>query len=96
MKIIKVTIGRTTYRLFEITVFKGTSHEQTLCVAEEKLNRKVERTIREEQYHKVEDIDRMYGYWVPQDIADDELETEIVDSIESVMREDLGLIDNDI
>lgn len=89
MEIIKVKIGKKEYRLFEITVFQGTEHEQTVTVAEERLNRRIEQAIQREQYHKVSHIDEMYGYWLPQDIADDGTEAEIIDSIESVMREDL-------
>lgn len=89
MDIIKVKIGKKEYRMFEITVFQGTEHEQSVTVAEERLNRRIEQAIQMEQYHKVSHIDEMYGYWLPQDIADDESEAEIIDSIESVMREDL-------
>ena len=89
MQILKVKIGKKEYRLFEIVVFKNTKHEQTVMVAEERLNRRIEQAINQEQYHKVQKIDDLFGYWVPQDIANDEIETEIIDSIESVMREDL-------
>ena len=89
MQILKVKIGKKEYRLFEIVVFKNTKHEQTVMVADERLNRRIEQAINQEQYHKVQNIDDLFGYWVPQDIANDEIETEIIDSIESVMREDL-------
>lgn len=89
MLIHKIKIGKQEYRLFEITVFKGTAHQQTIIVAEERLNERIEKAIQQERYHEVQKIDERCSYWVPQEIADDELETEIVDSIESVMREDL-------
>lgn len=89
MKKITVEINGVEYRLFEITVFKDTPNEATIIVAEERLNKKIESMIFIEQYHKVRDIDQMYGYYLPQEIADDECEFEMVDSIESVMREDL-------
>lgn len=89
MQILKIKIGKKEYRLFEIVVFKGTKHEQTVMVAEERLNRRIEQAIQQERYMDVMNIDDLYGYWVPQDIANEEIETEIIDSIESVMREDL-------
>lgn len=89
MKKITVQIDGVGYSLFEITVFKGTGKEQTILVAEERLNDKIEQLIEQDRYQEVKKIDDMYGYWVPQEIADDECEFEIVDSIESVMREDI-------
>ena len=89
MKKITVQIDGVSYSLFEITVFKGTGKEQTILVAEERLNDKIEQLIEQDRYQEVKKIDDMYGYWVPQEIADDECVFEIVDSIESVMREDI-------
>ena len=84
-----VTIDSLEYSLFEMTVFKGTHHEQTITAAEERLNNKVEEMIEQDRYHEVQLIDESYGYWIPQDIADEGIESEIIDCIESVMREDL-------
>lgn len=89
METIKVTIDGKEFRMFKITVFKGTENEQEILVAEEALNTTIEKLIENERYHEVKDIDRKYCYYVPQEIADDEIEFEIVDSIESVMIEDL-------
>lgn len=89
MNIHKAKIGNSEFRLFEIVVFKGTRNERTVLVAEERLDKKIESMIKKGQYHHVKDIDDKYNYWVPQDIADDECEFEIVDSIESVMWEDI-------
>lgn len=89
MNIHKAKIGNSEFRLFEIIVFKGTRNERTVLVAEEKLDKKIESMIKKGQYHHVKEIDDKYNYWVPQDIADDECEFEIVDSIESVMWEDI-------
>lgn len=92
MNIIKIKIDHNEYRIFDIVLFKGTDMEQPVMVAEEALNSKIEQYIEKEQYHKVSHIDNMYNYYVPQDIADDETEFEIVDSIESVAREDYIVI----
>ena len=89
MKTIKVIIDGKEYRMFEITVFKGTEKEQQVTVAEESLNKAIENMIGQERYHEVKDIDEKFSYYVPQEIADDETEFEITDSIESVMREDI-------
>lgn len=90
MKIIKTRpIDGKEYRMFQITVFSGTPNEQTVTVAEESLNETIERFIVEDRYHEVRDIDEAHAYYVPQEIADDETEWEIIDSIESIMREDL-------
>ncbi|MBQ8482808.1 MAG: hypothetical protein IJ504_00725 [Bacteroidales bacterium] len=83
------TIDGHEYRLFEIVVFKNSKDEKTITVAEEALNQKIDEMIDKGRYDEVRDIDDMYHYYVPQEIADDETEWEIVDSIESIMMEEL-------
>ena len=95
MKKKHIYIDKDEFVLFEITVFQGTPNESTILVAEERLNDKIEQLIKQNRYHEVKELDDMYHYWVPQEIADDECEFEIVDSIESVMLEDLDLPDID-
>lgn len=85
MEIKKINIDGNEYRLFKITVFKNTQYEQDILVAEEKLNSKIMEYIEKNRYQELKNIDETYSYYVPQEIADDEVEHEIIDSIESVM-----------
>lgn len=87
MRKITVKIREEDYYLFEITVFKDTPNQKTILVAEERLEERIRKAIEQEDDQSVKDIDGMYEYYVPQEIADDEQEWEIIDSIESVMRD---------
>lgn len=87
MRKITVKIREEDYLLFEITVFKNTPNQKTILVAEERLEERIRKAIEQEDHQSVEDIDGMYEYYVPQEIADDAQEWEIIDSIESVMKD---------
>ena len=87
MRKITVKIREEDYFLFEITVFKDTPNQKTILVAEERLEERIRKAIEQEDHQSVKDIDEMYEYYVPQEIADDGQEWEIIDSIESVMRD---------
>ena len=76
MTISKVVINDVTYRLFHLTI-----DGKHLCVAEEKLEKYIQKCIDEDAYHKVEWIDNQYGYYVSQDIADTENEEQIKQSV---------------
>lgn len=54
-------------------------------VAEERLNQYIEECIEEGLYHEVRDIDELYNYYVPQEIADTLDENEIRNSVEDAM-----------
>lgn len=87
MRKITVKIREEDYFLFEITIFKDTPNQKTILVAEERLEERIRKAIEQEDHQSVKDIDGMYEYYVPQEIADDAQEWEIIDSIESVMRD---------
>lgn len=84
MNILRIDLDGKEYRLFDITLHNGKS----LVVAEEALEMHIQRMIEMEQYHKVRRVDEMYGYWIPQEVADGECEEDIVESIEDVYEEE--------
>ena len=79
MRIEKTTINGREFRLFYVTI-----EDREICVAEERLNTFIEECIFCDKYHFVENIDNMYEYYIPQDIADGENEQEILISIKSI------------
>lgn len=80
MEIINVKLHGKKFKLFKIEVFG-----EKIIVAEEKLNNYIEKCIDNGGYYSdVKKIDEMYGYYVPQEIADTLNETYITMSIEDV------------
>lgn len=79
MRIEKITINGREFRLFYVTI-----EDREICVAEERLNTFIEECIFFNKYHFVEKIDNMFEYYIPQDIADEENEQEILISIKSI------------
>lgn len=84
MERIKVTLYGEDYLLFCFNAFQGTPREETVTVAENRLNALIEKRIDENRYPEVQAIDEMYGYYLPKevDINDDR---EIHESIEDIM-----------
>ena len=80
MKIIEISIHNLQFRLFELEI-RGKME----TVAEERLNQYIEECIEEGLYHEVRDIDELYNYYVPQEIADTLDENEIRNSVEDAM-----------
>ena len=80
MKIIEISIHNLQFRLFELEI-RG----KVETVAEERLNQYIEECIEEGLYHEVRDIDELYNYYVPQEIADTLDENEIRNSVEDAM-----------
>lgn len=80
MKIIEIPIHNLQFRLFELEI-RGKME----TVAEERLNQYIEECIEEGLYHEVRDIDELYNYYVPQEIADTLDENEIRNSVEDAM-----------
>ena len=80
IKIIEISIHNRKFRLFELEI-RG----KTETVAEERLNQYIEECIEEGLYHEVRDIDELYNYYVPQEIADTLDENEIRNSVEHAM-----------
>lgn len=90
-KIIIKLYGRA-YKLFRFVACPGTPQEQTVTVAEHKLNALIEKRIRQERYHEVREVDEMYGYYLPREIDTND-EREIRESIEDIVSEgDLPVI----
>lgn len=58
---------------------------QYYSCAEEKLDNLIVEHIENDMYHLVEHIDDMYGYVVPQEIADTQNENEIIESIKDAI-----------
>lgn len=80
MKIIEISIHNLQFRLFELEI-RGKME----TVAEERLNQYIEECIEAGLYHEVRDIDELYNYYVPQEIADTLDENEIRNSVEDAM-----------
>lgn len=81
---ITVKLYKRPYTLFRFTAFPGTPKQQTVTVAEYKLNALIERRIEQERYPEVREVDEMYSYFLPKeiDVNDDR---EIRESIEDVI-----------
>lgn len=84
MERINVKLYGRNYTLFRFIAIPGTPNEQEVTVAENKLERLIEKRIREDRYHEVQKVDEMFGYYLPKeiDINDDR---EIRESIEDVI-----------
>lgn len=81
MKIIDKHINGHIFKLFEISI-----GHQVLIVAEERLNQYIEKCIENNEYvDEIVDIDSLYSYYIPQEIADTLNEEEIVASIKDVI-----------
>lgn len=81
MKIIDKYINGHIFKLFEISI-----GHQVLIVAEERLNQYIEKCIENNEYvDEIVDIDSLYSYYIPQEIADTLNEEEIVASIKDVI-----------
>jgi hypothetical protein len=79
-----------TFKLFHIEIYG-----KEYCVAEERLDNYIIEQIEDGHYHFVEEIDDRYSYVVPQEIADTEIENEIIESIKSIIDVDnLDFLDN--
>lgn len=80
MEIIEKKLNGKTFKLFKLQIC---GKEQ--IVAEEKLNEHIEDCFYNGLYHnEVKEIDVMYDYYVPQEIADTLIEDDIRKSIEDV------------
>ena len=84
MERIKVTLYGEDYLLFRFIAFQGTPREETVTVAENRLNALIEKRIDENRYPEVRAVDEMYGYYLPEEVDIND-EHEIRESIESVM-----------
>lgn len=92
MEKINIKLYGRPYKLFRFIACPHTPHEQTVTVAEHKLNALIEKRIRQGRYHEVQKVDEMYGYYLPKEI-DTNNEREIRESIEDVVsEEDLPVI----
>ena len=67
------------YRMLTLEI-KG----ETTNVATYSLNEKINEMIEQERYHEIEYIDKMYGYYLPEEV-DETDEREVRESIEDVM-----------
>lgn len=74
MEIEEITAMGDTYRLFRLVI-----NDEVYCIAEEKLELLIQRLIDEDKYNEVRHIDGMYGYYMPQHIADTEDEQTITE-----------------
>lgn len=80
MEIINIKIGEREFKMFEIEVCGNCE-----IVAEERLNLFIEEMIEKNKYdERISNIDDMFGYVVPQEIADTLDETAITQSIADI------------
>jgi hypothetical protein len=80
MEIEEITAMGDTYRLFRLVI-----NDEVYCIAEEKLELLIQRLIDEDKYNEVRHIDGMYGYYMPQHIADTEDEQTITEYMLNVI-----------
>lgn len=80
MEIEEITVMGDTYRLFRLVI-----NDEVYCIAEEKLELLIQRLIDEDKYNEVRHIDGMYGYYMPQHIADTEDEQTITEYMLNVI-----------
>lgn len=80
MEIINKKLHGKNFKLFELSICG-----KEIIVAEEKLNVYIEKCIDNGEYdNEVQNLDLMFGYYVPQEIADTLNEDKIKKSIEDV------------
>lgn len=78
MSTIDFVIDGKKYKMFELPIFGIPT-----LVASFALNEKINEMIEQERYHEVQGIDDMYGYYLPEEIDEND-EREMIESIESV------------
>lgn len=84
MEKVVISLNGQDYKLFYITI-----NGKEVCVAEDKLNEYIMDCIDNNNYtSEIINVDEMFGYVVPQELADKENEDEIVIYVIDVIKED--------